>query len=569
MQRRSRGPILDPDIVFPPLEVFDHPKKLPTTKSVIGVIRYLTEDKLSHSSAIKEVSKLVYAKWYHDTVYCISLRSINRKLSGLWDIFREGRKREREKGRKPTEKYKSLVLNAGQLFDIHVDDNEACFREWGVKMTKREKECYEDMKDQRLMECDHGVDPVWYTAMLREQRKKELCAKYRERQREQFRTVDIDKIRDTLMEEALLSQDEVDDESDETKETKDLLGEPEQCSSGQIKRKKRRFDTSNSKESEVRTGIPDRYCHIRDSERNVSDDVYKTIANLVGVGLSIQEAISALVIVGNTKFHLAWKNHDESKDIIDMDTMPHYRNVLEKLKLIEAQSLSLVVEEVQKQSSEGRMITHAIDSTTKKRAGTFATQGLHIGQDIPFPLPLCGIVGESTDDVAMQIDFAFEILAAIRGITVEELYQTVDCHMTDSTKHNKGIADVLKDLYNLDKKAGQIFCGTHTTLGFSREMNRITSMIEKDMKLEQILAHFMVDIAPDTKHDSIAGQALDMALKFVAPEFDSKMWNYHKDFVDYLSKNEVDDILFDYKDKRLGYLSRAAAVLLFYWDSIC
>ena len=71
-----------------------------------------------------------------------------------------------------------------------------------------------------------------------------------------------------------------------------------------------------------------------------------------------------------------------------------------------------------------------------------------------------------TDDVAMQIDFAFEILAAIRGITVEELYQTVDCHMTDSTKHNKGIADVLKDLYNLDKKAGKIFCGTHTALGF-------------------------------------------------------------------------------------------------------
>ena len=190
-------------------------------------------------------------------------------IENCHDYFREGRKREREKGRKTTEKYKSLVLNAGKLFDIHVDDDEACFREWGVKMTKREKECYEDMKDQRLMECDHGVDPVWYTAMLREQRKKELCAKYRERQREQFRTVDIDKIRDTIMEEALSSQDEVDDESDETKETKDLLGEPEQCSSGQIKRKKRRFDTSNSKESEVRSGILDRYCHIRDSERNV------------------------------------------------------------------------------------------------------------------------------------------------------------------------------------------------------------------------------------------------------------------------------------------------------------
>ena len=172
--------------------------------------------------------------------------------------------------------------------------------------------------------------------------------------------------------------------------------------------------------------------------------------------------------------------------------------------------------------------TAAIYSITKKRAGTFATQGIHIGQNVPFPLPLMGIVGESTDDVAMQIDFAFEILAATKGTTAKELYKNVDVHMTDSTDHNKGIAEVLSEIYNLDSKAGQIFCGSHTTLGFAREMNKITALIEADMKLDAILAHFMVDIAPDSKHDSIAGQALDMALKLVAPEYDNKMWNKQK-----------------------------------------
>ena len=82
------------------------------------------------------------------------------------------------------------------------------------------------------------------------------------------------------------------------------------------------------------------------------------------------------------------------------------------------------------------------------------------------------------------------------------------------------------------------------------------------------ISAFLVEIALDTKQNSIAGQALDMALKLVAPEYDNKMWNKHKLFVDFLQKNNVADVLFSYKDKRFGCLSRAAAVLLFYWDWI-
>ena len=89
MKRRSSGPILDPDIVFPPLEIFMHPTMLPTTKSVIGVLRHLTQNKLSHDEASKEVSKLIYAKWYHDSIYCLSQRSIERKVKALWKDSRE------------------------------------------------------------------------------------------------------------------------------------------------------------------------------------------------------------------------------------------------------------------------------------------------------------------------------------------------------------------------------------------------------------------------------------------------------------------------------------------------
>ena len=59
--------------------------------------------------------------------------------------------------------------------------------------------------------------------------------------------------------------------------------------------------------------------------------------------------------------------------------------------------------------------------------------------------------------------------------------------MTDSTEHNKGFAKILAEMYDLEKPAGQIFCGSHTTLGFSSVMNKVMRQVEADMKMEQVL----------------------------------------------------------------------------------
>ncbi|QQP51154.1 Hypothetical protein FKW44_012415, partial [Caligus rogercresseyi] len=71
-------------------------------------------------------------------------------------------------------------------------------------------------------------------------------------------------------------------------------------------------------------------------------------------------------------------------------------------------------------------------------------------------------------------------------------------------------------MYNLETPAGQIFCGTHTTLGFSSAMNKVMRLVEADMKMEQVLQSFMVDLDVDSKNASVAGQALDMCLKLAA-----------------------------------------------------
>jgi hypothetical protein len=565
---RSSGPLLDANVVFPPCKNFEQPNKLPSVKSVIGCLRYLTEAKYSHENAAKEVAKKVYCKYYHDTVCCLSIRGIEIRVQKLWHNFREGRKRIAS-GRKSggaVDSYKEIVNESENLFDVGVVENETkrkeCESEWGVKMGKSEFDYYENMKNgDRRMECDHGVDPVWYCAMLRKQRLKERHEEYKKKMKENFEMKNLDEITEILNDDGVFEEEEQEKEETEHAEGTERVHEDE---SSPPKKKKRSF-TNVAKEND---SLPPRFQHLRESERKVKDAVYYTIGNLTGLGLSIPEAAKAIVEVGNGLFERSWKLQSEDTEVYDNDTMPSKGNIRDKLTLIETQSLSLVADEMVNRSNEGRMITHAIDSTTKKNVGTFATQGIHIGQEAPLPLPLMGIVGESTNDVALQIDFAFEVLAATKGTEAKELYKMVDVHMTDSTEHNKGIADALAEIYDLDSSAGQIFCGSHTTLGFAREMNQVVSMIEKDMSLDAILAHFMVEMAPDTKHDSIAGQALDMALKLVAPEYDNKMWNKHRLFVDYLKKNDIDDVLFSYKDKRFGCLSRAAAVLLFYWESL-
>ena len=147
------------------------------------------------------------------------------------------------------------------------------------------------------------------------------------------------------------------------------------------------------------------------------------------------------------------------------------------------------------------------------------------------------------------------------GVEVEVLASEVDILLTDTTEHNKEVNVILQELYQLDKPAGQIFCGTHTTLGFSNTMNSVMMKVELKMGLDKLLSKFMCSMELDSKNGSLAGQALYMMLRLVAPEFKHKIWNYYGPFTSFLEQRGVEQTLFAYKDHRFGCLSRAAAVL--------
>ena len=84
--RHTSGTLLHPYIEFPTMEKFLHKGKLPTIKSLIWVLRHLTiggKKNVEHKTAVTKVGKLVYSKWYHDSVYYLSFRSMERKLCDL------------------------------------------------------------------------------------------------------------------------------------------------------------------------------------------------------------------------------------------------------------------------------------------------------------------------------------------------------------------------------------------------------------------------------------------------------------------------------------------------------
>ena len=118
------------------------------------------------------------------------------------------------------------------------------------------------------------------------------------------------------------------------------------------------------------------------------------------------------------------------------------------------------------------------------------------------PLPTVPVAGETREEIAAQAALGFEILAAAREppVTAKQLYKQVDAHMTDSVSHNKFLSEDLPKLLELDHKAGQLFCSTHTNLGFFSSLNSSIHEIELEHGLSHIMDGFVVEIDYESKN---------------------------------------------------------------------
>ena len=107
--------------------------------------------------------------------------------------------------------------------------------------------------------------------------------------------------------------------------------------------------------------------------------------------------------------------------------------------------------------------------------------------------------------------------------------------MTDSTAHNKGISEKLATTFNREKIAGQIFCDSHTVLGFDRGISKVLNKIEEKMGMTNIFNSFLLDVDIDQRKDTVSMSTVSWTLSLFGPDNINKPWNYYKDFKIYLN----------------------------------
>ena len=135
---------------------------------------------MSALQASREVTKDIYCKYLHDSVFCVPFETVVKRVNTVWKVFKDGKFRLAQ-GRdtsKEVKAYEELVAKKETLFDISTSDPariETLEKDWGVKMSEREHIYLADQQNERRMECDKGVDPVWYRAIMRKQRTRELA----------------------------------------------------------------------------------------------------------------------------------------------------------------------------------------------------------------------------------------------------------------------------------------------------------------------------------------------------------------------------------------------------------
>lgn len=162
------------------------------------------------------------------------------------------------------------------------------------------------------------------------------------------------------------------------------------------------------------------------------------------------------------------------------------------------------------------------DSTTRKKVGSFAPQGLHINRESYLPLPTLQLGSETTKNIADSIATDFKILAAASGHSADELYSCVDLHMTDATAHNRGVAAEKATLMNRSDPAGKLFYNPHTALGFDRSMKSIINKIESEMGMQNLLSCFVLDPSINQSSDSVSLSVISWMLNLFGPDMVQK-----------------------------------------------
>ena len=75
---------------------------------------------VSNAMAVREVAKQVYAKYFHDTVFCVSVSTIQRRVEKLRKTFSVGRMRNDERQRRIKRQFVSACTHRATTCFLHM-----------------------------------------------------------------------------------------------------------------------------------------------------------------------------------------------------------------------------------------------------------------------------------------------------------------------------------------------------------------------------------------------------------------------------------------------------------------
>ena len=262
--------------------------------------------------------------------------------------------------------------------------------------------------------------------------------------------------------------------------------------------KKGKYDIDVSETHDVNAGssngIPKKYCHIRESERKVREEIYSVMHLMSSkFHMSKRQIEGSILAVANILFGLNWKPF-KPKGTQDLDTMPSMKNILHTEPLFEAMALNAIVEEMMDNETKS-MITYSNDGSSMSGVGSYVVQSLTIN-GVQRDLPTMAIFTESRQSIKDLEVTTLKILSAATGhkFSEQEILSKIKFHMTDSTSHNLEVMDLVSEELGIEYVPKTLLCNVHPLMMFQGKMKELCQEIHNSLGNKKITDCFLVDV---------------------------------------------------------------------------
>ena len=211
------------------------------------------------------------------TMYCKSVDAITSQVAKVHSLHVKGRQRQAQ-GRTNEADFrlfkKFFFDKKDQLFDVFTDKatrRVKCWKEWGLRMMDRDLRYYEDQKGPKLQDSDNRCGPLFYHIWLKNQRLQEAHDQYKNDRAEQFRYKSLDAVKRVLEENGEIVSPSSGSGEDTTEEQGNMPDEAEGEAGVESEPPKNKRRTYQQSESSCQAHLPEKFMHIRESERKVKD----------------------------------------------------------------------------------------------------------------------------------------------------------------------------------------------------------------------------------------------------------------------------------------------------------